>query len=181
MDSDPGRSTGRRLAIIGLEVVAIIAVIAGVIIFKFVVLASSDTEIVGRTGVSVDTQGNPVLVVTTCRGSVDRLYLDGKLPDDHSRQSGDRTWATSSRINGSDKFSVFGAPPPGWTSSGSEPPLRSDYIYIAFAQSADHRQETSQVNFYQADLEQLTTTSVLADGKVIPLSAFRDQTCAELH
>lgn len=137
------------------------------------------TDVNGATGVTVDDQGKPVVLVMVCHSTIDQIEIsadrEGLKETEENKILG--TWTTSKAKKGLISLDLS-APGEEWkTESSFVPEASKGYIVIASQSDADV--EATQASFHGRDLESLTPDEVIAfDGQVESRSAF-EKTCDE--
>lgn len=137
-------------------------------------------EIIGTTGVTVDQQGDPLVLVQVCRDDVDVVEVvggrGGLEPDEPNPTIG--RWTTATPQDGSFTLDLA-APAPGWSGPATVD-LEGDSLYIVSASRSDADAEVVQASFRPDDLVDLDDEHVIVrDGEVLTRSAF-DSSCDDL-
>lgn len=139
-------------------IVALLASFAAVTIIK---PGDKEAGIVGRSAVTVTADGDPVLLLAICRGSVDRAWVSGPNRGD---QPNERLAAYRSLepVSGFADIDLL-APTPPWQ---AEPALAPDAVSdqrLLIASAFGEETALSQVSFTEAEFRTLTPGFVL-DG-----------------
>jgi len=119
-----------------------------------------EAHVNGRTGISVDAEGNPVVVLAVCSEFVDQVVLslgrEGLSESEANPEVG--TWRARDHVTGSARLELA-APDASWE---THEPLSLDpqKHYIANASQADADVETAQVDFFGRDLAEMAPDSV---------------------
>lgn len=128
---------------------------------------ATDADIVGRTGITVDSAGNAVALVRVCHGEIDTVQLLGDrsgLADDEPNPV-IATWQSDSGLTGTIELALSGEND-GW-SGPAAPGLEDGRTYVLNASDSDVDAEASQVSFTPAQLRGLDPGQVIvADGTV---------------
>ena len=157
----------------------------GLVLSALVLLSSGcgnviTTEIIGVTGVSVDDEGNPVVLVQLCKGTIDHVELSGTregLADDEPNPTYGG-WDAASPAQGLISINL-GSGTKGWTGRVFSPEPDRRYIVDGSSTTADVA--TSQVVFSADDLANLQPGQVVrGDGEVVSAASFSTDACATL-
>lgn len=123
------------------------------------------TEIIGMAAVTVDHDGNPVLLVRVCKDSIDTVSIfaqrDGLSADEPNPVVA--SWTSDRAVGGTIEVPVQ-RPPVGWTpdpSTPDSPSFSQGKGYIVLAGSSQQDAEVTQVSFRGGDLRGLTADQVL--------------------
>lgn len=139
----------------------------------------AETRIGGQTGVSVDSQGRPVIVIAVCKGEIDSLVLfDDKHPTDRSKQDvpiGE--WISEHPVKEMAEVPL-GSPPEGWTVEKQAGSLREGVGYAAFANDKRRHWEAAQLNFSTETLRSLTPSEVMYQRGTVARASFRSAACS---
>ena len=155
----------------------------GLVLSALVLLSSGcgnviTTEIIGVTGVSVDDEGNPVVLVQLCKGTIDHVELSGTregLADDEPNPTYGG-WDAASPAQGLISINL-GSGTKGWTGRVFSPEPDRRYIVDGSSTTADVA--TSQVVFSADDLAGLQPGQVVrGDGEVVSAARFSTDACA---
>jgi hypothetical protein len=136
------------------------------------------TEIIGATGVTVDDEHHPVVLVQLCKGTIDHVELSGTregLSDEEPNPSYGG-WDAASPAQGSISVNL-GTGTQGWTGPTFSPEPDRRYIVDASSSTADAA--TSQAVFSAEDLARLQPGRVLrGDGEVVSRATFGTDACS---
>ena len=155
---------------------------SGLVLSALVLLSSGcgsviTTEIIGVTGVAVDDQGNPVVLVQLCKGTIDHVELSGTregLADDEPNPTYGG-WDAASPQQGLISINL-GSGTKGWEGRVFSPD--PDRRYILDASSTTNDVATSQVVFTADDLAGLQPDQVVrGDGEVVSQARFGTDAC----
>ncbi len=113
------------------------------------------TEIVGKVGISVDTEGNPVVVVAVCDGYLDQVEIsqgrEGLAEDETNPLVG--TWDAAGQHTGVSELDLA-APGSDWQTR-TPVSLEPGVLYIVTAHQVGADVQASQVDFDVGDLRGL--------------------------
>lgn len=135
-------------------------------------------EVNGMTGVTVDGQGRPAVVVAVCSDHVDQVTVYGTREglDDDEANPKLGSWTSERSQSGTFTIDVTD-PGPDWTASGPID-LETDRDYIVGASRSDADVETMDVSFRGGDLAALEPGDVIVrDGEVWSRTTFDEQAC----
>lgn len=138
---------------------------------------SVDATVDGATGVSVNPDGSPTIVVAPCKYPVDavKVMFDRKgLSGDESNKSVG-TWKLKEPADSLVTLDL--AAPDGTWMPHRATTLDPDRGYIVSAYAADKDSETSQVDFTFDQLKDVTPATVLHGGTVTSLESFQKEAC----
>jgi hypothetical protein len=111
------------------------------------------TEIVGAVGISVDTEGDPVVVVAVCDGYLDQVAVvqgrEGLAEDETNPVVG--TWDAAGQLTGVSELDLA-APGSDWQTR-TPVSLETGEHYIVTARQVDADVQASQVDFFGRDLQ----------------------------
>jgi hypothetical protein len=144
---------------------------------------TAQTKMSGAVGLTVDSAGEPILVMAHCRGHIDNMRLYGNPETDNS--SGNTPigkWIAEPSITnpGVVMLTLNNQPSPGWVISQPIPRLTPGWLYSVLAESNERNKfEALQVDFTVADIKTLDPATVQTSGrKRSPLSSFEQDTCS---
>jgi hypothetical protein len=122
----------------------------------------SSAQFAGRTGVTVDGSGGPVIVVAPCAGAVDTVRLSTLRGASGQHQTGAEvgSWVTAEQVGlGSDELDLN--TPKGWALRSGSPRLEPDTHYLAFGESTRNGWTTTGVEFTTQSLAKLKPGDIL--------------------
>jgi hypothetical protein len=126
-----------------------------------------DTDVNGRTGVTLDASGTPVVLVAVCHKSIDEVVIsgdrEGLKEDEPNAELG--TWTAARPMKGIVGLSLAD-PGEDWSVKGSFTP-EDDKGYIVIGGQAKADVEASQVSFRGSDLAKLAPGDVLVDDRKV--------------
>ncbi|MEU4193547.1 hypothetical protein AB0E69_16730 [Kribbella sp. NPDC026611] len=149
------------------------------------VLTGCTVPIGGVSGVTVDANGKPVIVIQMCEGHVDTAVLYLPDPDPDRAFPKDKTighWETDAAVTGFSQFSVETGGN-GWRPVGQLAPRELDAKYSAYGGTKDNSWSTGYIDFSIRDLATLKpgTVRVLdphsGDPKLKSLEDFKQKSC----
>jgi hypothetical protein len=149
-------------------------------------LATSGCETVafgGRTGVSVDSAGHPVVVLVVCEGAVDVIDVyTGE--GEHARVVG--RWVSATPVSGAQSVNLS-SPPATWPARTTLEPLKEGVEYTAGGGTTTNEWATAYVSFTTDALLRVKPGQVLFqeydqssdDGRdvVVDAATFQTQSC----
>ncbi len=137
------------------------------------------TDVIGSTGVVVDGQGNPVVLIEVCTGTIDNIDLAGTregLADDEPNPSFG-AWKAADPQKGSIEVNLVTGTP-GW--DGPKLVMESGHGYIVEGNSSTADVVASQAAFTAADLAGLKADQVIVrDNEVVTMAEFTSSACKD--
>lgn len=134
--------------------------------------------IVGKTGVTVDANGNPAIVLVVCERSIDTLTFSGPS---RGRVPNERLGSLdASRPMTGTVVLPLADLPPDWSGGPINLPLKERPTDLIIASGRGQQSELSQIAFTAAQLADLDPTQVLlAKGVTAPLKGISDRLCSD--
>ncbi len=136
-----------------------------------------NVEVIGKTAITVDNAGKPVMLIEVCDGHIDTLVLartrEGLADDEPNAIEG--TWDAVDPHTGTVEVNV-GTATTGW--QGPQIGLNSGQGYILEGTSSTAEVVTSQVTFTAAQVTTLRVNQVISgDGTISERAAFKASAC----
>ena len=136
-------------------------------------------EVIGSAGVTVDAQGEPVVLVTVCQDDIDSIDLvggrGGLEPDEPNPTIA--SWTAGTPQHGTITLSL-GAPGAPWEGPALVE-LEDPELYVVSADRSGADAEVTQASFRGRDLAALSPDQVIVrDGTVVTRAAFDAEACA---
>lgn len=172
-----GTGTGRR-RLTGRWVPAVVTVLAAAACAVVLIdpPGPGGSGIVGKTGVTVDANGDPVIVLVVCERSIDMVTFAGPSRGRVSNEEFGPLTA-SGPITGT-VLLPLADPPAGWSGGPVNLPLKPRPTDLVIAYGRGEQSILSQIDFTSAQLAGLGPTEVLlARGITAPLDGISDRLC----
>ena len=140
---------------------------------------AADADVNGSTAITVDSDGNAVVLAAICHSSIDEVTIsfDRKGLKETEQNKDVGTWKATKPMKGLVELNLA-SPGADWTTSRTFAP-QDDKGYIVIADQAKADVEAAQIYFHGRDLARLTPTTVLVGdpAKIVKRSTF-ERSCS---